>query len=245
MALLLWWRDAGAWAWGSAGAAFGIMLMYNLWSKTSRFPPLMDLAQAVPFGLMVVVGASLTSPDGAPGASTVAAVVWVTTWEALTNVFGGLRDLEFDARVGLRTTPLMLGARVVDGRVVIPARLQRWVYAGLAVLPVLSLLVLWVHDADHRWATLQLGAALALRVLAGLLAWTAWRAAIHGCREMTRIVVVHLGVSLLPIVVIFATEQVGWLLVLLGSAFVLPTLKFAARPVRYWTRSLAGAPDAS
>jgi 4-hydroxybenzoate polyprenyltransferase len=230
MAVALWAAQAGPMAWAAAAVAMGIMLVYNLHSKTSPVPPLMDLAQAVPFGAMVVLGAAVADPSGPPGMLTWAAALWLTSWETLTNVFGGLRDLEFDARMGLRTTPRLLGARVVYGQVVLPAPLRSALVGGQLVQALCTGLLFAL--AAPSWPAVAFTSAALFHVVAAGVLRGVPVAAEQGCRSMTRVVVVHLGLSLLPVAALLVHLPTGPLVALLVAAFVLPTLRFYGDALR-------------
>jgi 4-hydroxybenzoate polyprenyltransferase len=238
---LIWLQHGTAWAYGSMAAALVIVTVYDVWGKTSPVPPLMDVFASVPFGLLVVCGAALV---GAPTATAFLVGVWISLWETLTNALGGLRDMEFDGRCGMSTTPLMLGGRTdAEGRSTLPRRLAIYVYALEATFLPVILAAVAQDDLGYGRSTkwVLAGACVAFRALAYVLTWIFLGVAALGCREMARMIVLHLSVSLMPVIILFVPSVNGWLIGLIGAAFVVPTLKFAPRAVAHFRRLRAEA----
>ncbi|GAB4211349.1 MAG: hypothetical protein OHK0022_45770 [Roseiflexaceae bacterium] len=104
------WLGGGALAYGALAAALLLMAAYNLWGKSTPFPPLIDLAQGLGWAALIVYGAALA--PGAPTRLTGLLVAFEVLFIMLINgVHGPLRDLANDLRCGARTTAILFGAR--------------------------------------------------------------------------------------------------------------------------------------
>jgi 4-hydroxybenzoate polyprenyltransferase len=151
---------AGVAAAVSMALALVLLGAYDLWSKSSVFPPLMDLVQGLGWAALAWFGAAM---PGASSTATVWLAVFLTIAILLFNgVLGGIRDLANDAEHGARTTALLLGARAgADGVIHMPARVI--LYADvLHVAQVVALLIgmMTVDTSPWRISVLLAGAGV-------------------------------------------------------------------------------------
>jgi 4-hydroxybenzoate polyprenyltransferase len=146
-------------------AAFVLMAVYDLWSKRSPFPWLLDLVQGLGWGALLLYGAAVRGP-WTPLTWWLFAF-WTVFIVLANGVHGGLRDLANDARCGARSTAIAMGARAdAGGRLVIPRAsvAYAWtLHAGLVVV----VLGAWMA-ADLGYGAVARAATLAI---IGGLAW--------------------------------------------------------------------------
>lgn len=122
-------------------AALAGQAIYDAFGKRSRIPPLAEVGQAAAASFLVLYGA--TGTTGTTG--TLIPLAWPTAVAGaavllLVNAFhGGLRDIDDDARSGVRTTPIWFGcASTVDAIRISPA-MSAYASCWLALLIASSL----------------------------------------------------------------------------------------------------------
>lgn len=101
----------GSWAAHLAlGVAFATGAMYDLWGKTTIFPPLTDTVQGVAWASMIFYGVAIAGAS--PTHLTWLLATFVVVFIVLVNgVHGSLRDIVTDWESNMRTTVIVLGAR--------------------------------------------------------------------------------------------------------------------------------------
>ncbi len=135
----------------SLALAFGAMAAYNRWGKTCPFPPLTDLVQALGWAALLRYGALATGQG--PTALTRLLLAYEVLLILMVNgVHGALRDLDNDAARGARTTALLLGARVEDGRLRLSPALLVYALTLQAALLALPLSYLANPSRDRAGA---------------------------------------------------------------------------------------------
>lgn len=146
------------------GMAFG--LLYNAYGKRIAFPLVSDAVQALAWVALALYGAlTMRAPLTIPLALLAATVFLYVL--LINGLHGGLRDLANDARHGAQTTAILLGAREVDGRLLVPRALKiygltlhilllaaallavapRWPAAAIAITVAHALLLLLARKA--------------------------------------------------------------------------------------------------
>jgi 4-hydroxybenzoate polyprenyltransferase len=135
------------------GAAFVLMVVYNVWGKRCPVPPLTDLVQGLSWASFTLYGP--LAIGGAPNALTwtLAAYAVVLTL-SFNGVHGSLRDLTNDLMRGARTTAIFLGARPdpEQGVARVPAAMA--VYASLVLAAVVAVSTIFVIRNDFGYEPL-------------------------------------------------------------------------------------------
>ena len=100
-------------------AAVALLGIYDVASKTISVPFLADFVQGAGWAALVFVGAGV---GGGPSGATGWAAGFVVAFIALVNgVHGAVRDVENDRRSAAKTTAVMLGVRIRESGMVLPA----------------------------------------------------------------------------------------------------------------------------
>jgi 4-hydroxybenzoate polyprenyltransferase len=139
----------------------------NLFQKRSRWVPtlVVDWMFIAAVGGPVLLGA--WAVGARPGYAVITTGLAFGMQMVLFNVLAGnIKDIEFDALVGSKTTALMLGVRGIDGRLEIPRRYAR--YAVLLETLCVAALVAAAPWPSRPWGVLCCTAA-AIAAVAG--AW--------------------------------------------------------------------------
>ncbi len=135
------------WAYASIGLSALMMTVYNVRGKRAPFPPVTDVVQGIGFAAISLYGAAVI---GNPTRLTVIVFASVVTWMVLVNLLGGLRDLSNDLNRGMRTTPILFGARPHgDGGQTHPRSMRVYAYCVQAILIGLALLALAFNEFDY------------------------------------------------------------------------------------------------
>lgn len=203
--LLSAWLAASWQAYGALCAAFLCMAIYNLWGKKIAFPLLTDFIQGLGWGAMVVYGAAIMAGEhSGPLAVVVSFIVVFILF--INGVHGSLRDLANDFNCGLRTTAIMLGARVRDGdRLIMPPLLIVYALALQTCLFAILLLPLALNWFAYEPASLYatLCAVLITSLLNIVLLVTIVRVR-ENRRRLISIGMLHIIVSLVSLLLLFA-----------------------------------------
>lgn len=86
----------------------GMMSVYNIWGKRTKFPIFTDFAQGIGFAGLVLFGAA---SSGNLTLFSAMAFWGVVIWMMQTNQLGGIRDLQSDYFFDTSTTPIFLGSK--------------------------------------------------------------------------------------------------------------------------------------
>jgi 4-hydroxybenzoate polyprenyltransferase len=150
----------------SLAGAFALMAAYNRWGKACPFPPLMDMAQALGWALLIAYGAAATGRPPRPitGALTAYEILLIMM---VNGVHGALRDLGNDRGRGARTTAIMFGAEEMPGGLRAPPGLLAYALALQAALLALPMWAASRNLPDHRAAAGSV-AALGVSAASGL-----------------------------------------------------------------------------
>ena len=158
------WKDEALVLGVLLSVSLAMMTIYNIYGKRFPLSPILaDLTLALwaAFLYLFAVSAVGGQMDGVVTTLT----LFIVIWSVYANGFHcGLRDIEHDARFGVRTTPIWLGARFQDGRLYIPSRLKAYslvLQAGVTALQVL----LWAGN----WLGYTTTEAFVTGVLIGIL----------------------------------------------------------------------------
>ncbi|MGH2592280.1 MAG: UbiA prenyltransferase family protein [Anaerolineae bacterium] len=228
-------QGGGVWAYAAVGLSVVMMTIYNVWGKRASFPPLTDVAQGIGFGALSWYGAAIV---GNPTRLTLIVFASVVTWMALVNLLGGLRDLTNDLNSGMRTTPILLGARPTHTGQTHPRRMRVYACCVQALLIGLAALALIDNEFGYGpavWAgvavvALWLGFA-ALRLLA------AFSEVAHDYPTMLAVGRLQMLASSGSILVLFVPHLDAGLLLALLIVYRLASREYDPRPaLRYLRR---------
>jgi 4-hydroxybenzoate polyprenyltransferase len=217
---------AGGPAVGPLATAAVLVGAYNIAGKTIPVPFVADAVLGAGTGFLAIAGADM---NGGATSTTLWAAGLVVAYVTLINgVHGAIRDSQNDLRAGARTTALMLGARIIDGRViVIPARLVAYGVAlqlGCGILLAGLLGSAMPHRLDLRWAATAIVTAALYLASCGTLV----RA--YGARGNLRQAMAagtwHLLLVPTAALVAIAWRIPAWAGVVMAAAFVAPPLLF-------------------
>ena len=210
---------AGFALWTLAPAVAGLvgMAVYDLWSKTTRMPPVVEASQAAAGALLVVYGALVTGQPLTTGVWPVA--LSAAAFILFVNAFhGGLRDIENDRRCAQRTTPIWLGCRgVEEGRVHIALAMSLYSATLQGLLIGLAIWVTALTTTDRAWT-----AAVVAAAAANLLLFVGE----HAVRKPAWDVLlrVHVVSAAVPLMLAFAPRLGGPGTMLLFAAYLGPML---------------------
>jgi 4-hydroxybenzoate polyprenyltransferase len=239
-AALTMWLGGSASAYAAFALGIGLMTFYDLYGKRVPFPPLIDVLQGVGFAAMTLYGAAIV---GNPTRLTLFAFLLIVVWMVLTNLIGGLRDLNTDLQFGAQTTPIFLGARAEGTQLHIPSRMALYAHAVLVILLGIELSALFYNDFGYAPATqAALIAAVGLvGVIALLLLHALFSAAIKGRSTVSPVMGLQLACSSLSVLLVFAPYVHISLLLVIAVIFLSSFGDFSPRPLlQYWrSRSLA------
>jgi 4-hydroxybenzoate polyprenyltransferase len=111
----------------SLAAAAALLGFYDVAGKTIQVPFLGDFVQGAGFAALIFVGAGV---GGRPNSASSWAAGFVVVFVAMVNgVHGAVRDVENDRRAGAKTTAVVLGTHIREGRLLIPVTIV--VYAAV------------------------------------------------------------------------------------------------------------------
>jgi 4-hydroxybenzoate polyprenyltransferase len=235
-ALTVWLRGS-VWAYVAFTLGIGLMTIYDLFGKRLPFPPLVDVVQGVGFAAMTLYGAAIA---GDPTRLTWIAFLLIVVWMTLTNLIGGLRDLNTDSQFGVSTTPIFLGARSRGTGLDVPTGMAVYGHAVLVTLIGIEVLALVYNDFGYTRA-IQV-ALMALILLLGSVAVfllaALFKAAAGGRGLMSAVMGLQLGCSALTVLSLFALHVDVWLLLVIAVIFLCSFGDFSPRPlVEYWRRT--------
>lgn len=134
--------------------ACGGVIIYDVFSKRNRFPPLTDAIESIGFTALSLYGAMKV---GVPGPlSYMLAITFGVFLNFITGSFLGIVDVVGDTKGKAVTTPIWFGTRPVKGSSVpyIPRMLSVFGLLQVAALIFLNLLPLVRNDFDYS-PTLQ------------------------------------------------------------------------------------------
>lgn len=105
--------------------SFLFITLYNRYSK--RVPGMEYVLGAAVF--MYGVFGALTVSDHVSNFAIIISCVWFLQWVFSVGVSANLKDVEFDTKLGIRTTPVVLGVHVVGDQLKKPLRFIVYTYA--------------------------------------------------------------------------------------------------------------------
>lgn len=104
--------------------SFLLMTLYNRYSK--RIPGMEYVLGAAVF--MYGVFGALTVSDQVSTFALSISCVWFLQWVFSVGVSANLKDVEFDAKLGIRTTPIVMGVHVLEDQLKKPLRFIAYTY---------------------------------------------------------------------------------------------------------------------
>jgi 4-hydroxybenzoate polyprenyltransferase len=236
-AALTMWLGGSVWAYAAFLLGVGLMTLYDLFGKRVPFAPLIDVMQGVGFAAMTLYGAAIV---GQPTRLTWITFLLIVVWMVLTNLIGGLRDLNTDSQFGAYTTPIFFGARSRGARLEIPAGMARYGHAVLVILIGLELSALAYNDFGYTPATqvALMVVVLLLGSIAVFLLQTLFTAAAGGRPIVSAVMGLQLACSSLTVLSLFVLYVDVWLLLVIAIIFVSSFGDLDPRPlVENWRRS--------
>jgi 4-hydroxybenzoate polyprenyltransferase len=230
------WLGGSAWAYGALALGIGLMTVYDLFGKRLPFPPMVDVIQGVGFAAMTVYGAAIA---GTPNRLTIIVFLLIVVWMVLTNLIGGLRDLNTDSQFGVSTTPIFFGARARGGCMDIPGPMALYAHSVLGLLIGIELTALFYNDFGYTGATLG-ALVLAVSVLGSTaiaLLSLLFRTASEGATTMSPVMGLQLAFSSLGVLAPFAAYLDRWLLLVIAAIFACSFGDFDPRPlIEHWRK---------
>jgi 4-hydroxybenzoate polyprenyltransferase len=190
--------------------AFILILLYNKWGKTGRFPLVTDMIQGFSWACIFIFGA-LTG--GRPNQVTLLlSVTFIIFYIIMINgIHGSLRDIQSDSAFGVRTTAIALGGKFISPDSAFLSRgLRR--YATSLHLILILLPFLLIRFSTVTYSLFQRFALLSLlcvtSTVATALAYKAIRAAT--LKEMIAPGTVHAFLLLFGFVLSLLLFRLDW-----------------------------------
>jgi 4-hydroxybenzoate polyprenyltransferase len=104
--------------------SFFLMTLYNRYSK--RVPGMEYVLGAAVF--MYGMFGALATSDQVSSFAIIVSCVWLFQWVFSVGVSANLKDVEFDTKLGIRTTPVVLGVYVLGNQLKKPLRFIGYTY---------------------------------------------------------------------------------------------------------------------
>jgi 4-hydroxybenzoate polyprenyltransferase len=151
--VLTYWSGGNILAYSALGAAFALLAVYDLFSKRTAFPPLIDLAQALGWGLLVLFGVGvvadhLTELAWAPFLFSIVYVM-------IVNSLHSMKDIPNDVIYQAHTTPTFFGVRQTKSGAYVPRSFKGYLFVWQGLLCSVILLPLianWFEYSRKTWA---------------------------------------------------------------------------------------------
>jgi isopentenyl-diphosphate delta-isomerase len=206
--------------------AFAAMAIYDLWSKRSSFPPLVEAAQGLAWICLILYGAQLSGRP--PNGLTYLVATYAVAYTLIMNgIHGGLRDIENDYACGVRTTAILLGVRPTGDRGLrVPRPVWVYCFSVQTLLALLGLLPLSRYGAGYGGATWWV--ILALVLLANVLNFGLMRRVLEPSRPGWEMVFrFHMFSMLLPLLLSLSAWPRVWLALAIPTILLVPMLLIA------------------
>ena len=104
--------------------SFFLMTLYNRYSK--RVPGMEYVLGAAVF--MYGMFGAFTVSDQVSNLTIIISCIWFLQWVFSVGVSANLKDVEFDTKLGIRTTPVVLGVHVLGNQLKKPLRFIIYIY---------------------------------------------------------------------------------------------------------------------
>lgn len=211
---------------GPLVAAAVLIGVYNIAGKRIPVPFAADVIEGLGGSALVLTGAGL---GGGWTTATLWAAGFAVTYIIMINgVNGAIRDAQIDTRVGARTTALLLGASIADGRRVIR---PLWVHARSVILQAALGILLSGFLASESRSRPEFSWVVAAASSFGLyLASTVTLFEAHRRRTDLRAAMAvgtwHLFLVPASILAAATCRLPGWIVAVMVISFVVPPLLF-------------------
>lgn len=225
----------GAAASVSLAAAMALMLLYNVYGKRCRFPPLSDAVQSLGWVALMLYGALVARAPLNQSLLALAALIFVYVL-LINGVHGGLRDLRNDQLCGARTTAIYFGSNAdASGGVILPRSIVIYGLMLQILMLVISLVVVVTNWSDYGStpAALTTAALVVTQLVLLALLWMTLTAA-RRRSAMIRAGILHLFVSLASIIIPFAWLMDAVAVVVVVASYVLPVLTMCLHDGLTW-----------
>jgi 4-hydroxybenzoate polyprenyltransferase len=152
--ILAYWSGGNIFAYSALGGAFALLGVYDLFSKRTAFPPLIDLAQALGWGFLVLFGVGvvadhLTELAWAPFLFSIVYVM-------IINSLHSMKDIPNDVIYQAHTTPTFFGVRQTRSGAYVPRSFKGYLFVWQGLLCSAILFPLganWFGYSRTIWAT--------------------------------------------------------------------------------------------
>jgi 4-hydroxybenzoate polyprenyltransferase len=167
--------------------ACGGVIIYDVFSKRNRFPPLTDAIESIGFIALSLYGAAKV---GMPGPlAYILALTFGVFLNFITGSFLGIVDVEGDSKGRALTTPIWFGTRAAKGSSLpyIPRALSVFGLLQVATLVFLNLLPLVRNDFDYPQSlrnilitiTVILSVAICVHIIRFVVSGFSWQRMPH------------------------------------------------------------------
>jgi 4-hydroxybenzoate polyprenyltransferase len=211
---------------GPLVAAIVLIGGYDIVGKSIPMPFVADVLEGAGGGALVFAGAGLA---GGATTATLWAAGFAATYVAMANgLHGAIRDVQNDARVGARTTAVLLGVRIDGGtRVTVPRSV---VVQAVTLQAAMGVLLVGFLDSgrpphlDRGW-TVAVGCGLCVYLASTVMLVAAWKA--RGTLRMAMAAGTwHLFLAPLSLVAAATWRGPGWATITMLGCFIIPPLLF-------------------
>ena len=151
--VVTYWSGGSLLAYGALAGAFVLLAVYDLFSKRTAFPPLIDLAQALGWGFLVLFGVGVVADQLKEMA--LAPVLFAIFYVMIVNSLHSMKDIPNDVIYQAHTTPTFFGVRQTTAGAYIPRSFKGYlfVWQGLLCCAILlPLIANWFEYSIKIWA---------------------------------------------------------------------------------------------
>jgi len=202
-----------------------LLAVYDIFSKRTAFPPLIDLAQALGWGSFLVFGVGVVSDHLTKLASV--PFLFSIIYVMIINSLNSMKDIPNDLSYHVQTTPTFFGVRPTNTGADVPLRFKVYLFVLQGLLCgsiLLPLLANWFNYSLKIWAItlgitgiVSLGTFLLLVAILRLLQ-TFYKALSLGG-------IYYLSTLILPLVVFFPNLGLEGRIVI-SAAYAIPVGAF-------------------
>ena len=140
--LLTFWSGGNVLAYSALGGAFVLLAVYDIFSKRTAFPPLIDFAQALGWGSFVLFGVGVVSDHLTKLASV--PFLFSIIYVMIINSLHSMKDIPNDVIYHAHTTPTYFGVRPTTSGAHVPRSFKAYLFVwqgllcGAILLPVIA-----------------------------------------------------------------------------------------------------------
>lgn len=233
--LVTFWSGGNALAYSALGGAFVLLAVYDIFSKRTAFPPLIDFAQALGWGLFVLFGVGVVSQHPTKLASV--PFLFSIIYVMIINSLHSMKDIPNDVIYHAHTTPTYFGVRQTTSGAYVPRSFKTYLFVwqgllcGAILLPVIAN---WFDYSLTIWA-ITLGITGAICLGTSLLLGAILRFLHAPYKALSLGGIYYLSALMLPLLVVFPQLGFEGRAVML-AAYAIPVGAFLPTLVSWVTR---------